>query len=132
MPPAPKKNADEAQDEMLDSLLSGLKESALPGEHPRETLARLTIAAASLNRIIGTGHARVLVVEHLGPKHTTFDTGGQYAVRWVASADGAVSAVFPVQELGTNHKPTLSMAWHVANDHLTDRIDRWMKPEAFR
>jgi hypothetical protein len=131
MPPA-KKNADEAQEDLLNSLLMGLQDASVSGESPRETLSRLIQSTDSLKRILGTGHARVLVVEHLGPAHTTFDTGGQYAVRWVSAEDGTVSAVFPVQELGANAKPTHSMAWHVANDHLTDRIDRWLKPEAYR
>jgi hypothetical protein len=131
MPPA-KKNADEAQEDLLNSLTMALRDAALDGEDSRATLARLIQSTDSLKRILGTGHARVLVVEHLGPAHTAFDTGGQYAVRWAAATDGTVSAVFPVQELGANAKPTHSMAWHVANDHLTDRIDRWLKPEAYR
>lgn len=125
MPPALKKTADE-------DLLSRLAEAARPGEDSSATLARLIQSTDALARVVGTGTARLLVVEHKGPEHTEFDTGGQYAVRWVAAEDGAVQAVFPVQELGQNTKPTLSMAWHVANDHLTDRIDRWLKPEAYR
>lgn len=132
MPPAPKKNAEEAQEDLLASLTATLRDAARPGEDSRATLARLIHSTDALARIVGTGTARLLVVEHKGPAHTEFDTGGQYAVRWVAAEDGAVQAVFPIQELGQDSKPTLSMAWHVASDHLTDRIDRWMKPEAYR
>jgi hypothetical protein len=131
MPPKPKTSED-ATEALLDSLLGGLRTVALAAEEPVDTLKRLLGSHDALRSVIGAGEARILVVEHLGPEHTTFATGGQYAVRWVEAHGGEVQAVHPIQELGADAKPTLSMAWHVANDHLTDRIDRWLKPEAYR
>lgn len=132
MPPKPQKTSEDATEALLDTLLVGLRAVALTGEEPADTLRRLVGSHETLGRLIGSGETRLLAVEHLGPDHTAFATGGQYAVRWVAAQGGEVQAIHPVQELGPDAKPTLSMAWHVANDHLTDRIDRWLKPEAYR
>lgn len=130
MPPKPQKNED--ANGATEALLGKLRLAALPGEDHDATLARLIGAQDTLQRLVGSGETRILAVEHLGPEHTSFATGGQYAVRWVEAEGGTVRKVEDIQELGPESKPTLSMAWHVASDHLTDRIDRWLKPEAYR
>lgn len=135
MPPKKNEDANGATEALLDSLLGKLRVVALPGEDHDATLARLIGAQATLWRLVGhpeSGETRLLAVEHLGPDHTSFATGGQYAVRWVEAEGGTVRKVEDIQELGPEAKPTLSMAWHVASDHLTDRIERWLKPEAYR
>lgn len=132
MPPKRNEDAHGATEALLDAILGKLRAVALPGEDHDATLNRLIVSGEALNRITGSGEARILVVEHLGPEHTSFDTGGQYAVRAVEAKGGTVQKVEAIQELGSNAKPTLSMAWNVAGDHLTDRIDRWLKPEAYR
>jgi hypothetical protein len=131
MPPKPKTSED-ATEALLDDLLGRLRLVALPEEDHTETLKRLVGDSAALRRLIGTGETRLLVVEHLGPVHTSFDTGGQYAVRWVMARSGEVVESNTIMELGVDSKPTASMRWNVAEDHLTDRIDRWLKPEAYR
>jgi hypothetical protein len=131
MPPKPKTSED-ATEALLDDLLGRLRLVAQPGEEATDTLKRLTADSESLRRLLGTGEARLLVVEHLGPVHTAFDTGGQYSVRWVTAAGGEVVESNTIMELGVDSKPTPSMRWNVAEDHLTDRIDRWLKPEAYR
>jgi hypothetical protein len=127
-----KKNADEAQEDMLNALLGALKPHQREGETPLQALERCLVQADHLRGLVGTGEARVLVVEHLGPEHTSFDSGGQYAVRYATAQAGFVPHFQEIQDLGQDSRPTRSMAWHVANDHLEDRILRWLKPEAYR
>lgn len=132
MPPKPQKTSEDATEALLDTLLGGLRTVALTGEEPADTLKRLVGSHETLARVIGSGETRLLAVEHLGPEHTAFATGGQYAVRWVEAEGGTVQQVNAVQELGQDSKPTMSMRWNVAEDHLTERIDHWLKPEAYR
>jgi hypothetical protein len=127
-----KKTAEEAQEDLLNSLLDILKTRQRPGESHLQTLERVVAESGWFLGLAGDGEARFLVVEHLGPGHTSFDTGGQYAVRHAVSEKGRVCYQQQIHDLGPGAKPTPSMAWHVANDHLTDRIDRWLKPEAYR